>query len=140
MADLPTARKSKKESTIESLSIPLFPFLNSLSSSLFSSAAPRDSSARRGGDYLSTVPDRAERGSGYGGGRERDYPPREELPVPDKPPFTAFVGNLAFDLTDGDVEQYFAPNKVSWKEEVCKLERAKVRERVQIISAGWKKS
>ncbi|THG99728.1 hypothetical protein EW026_g2660 [Hermanssonia centrifuga] len=33
---------------------------------------------------------------------------REDLPLPTEPPFTAFVGNLAFDLTDVDLEEFFA--------------------------------
>ncbi|EJU04545.1 hypothetical protein DACRYDRAFT_20254 [Dacryopinax primogenitus] len=44
--------------------------------------------------------------------RESRYPPREELPLPDKPPYTAFLGNLAYDLTDADIEEYFSPHKL----------------------------
>ncbi|SPO31560.1 related to TIF3 - translation initiation factor eIF-4B [Ustilago trichophora] len=77
------------------------------------SSAPRESSYRRGGDYLSTVPDRVDRDRGFER-PERSYPPREELPLPDKPPFTAFVGNLSFEVMEADVEQFFAPaNTVS---------------------------
>lgn len=32
---------------------------------------------------------------------------REDLPLPTEPPYTAFVGNLAFDLTDMDLEEFF---------------------------------
>ncbi|KAG9017199.1 hypothetical protein FRB90_001367 [Tulasnella sp. 427] len=39
--------------------------------------------------------------------RESRYPPREELPLPTKPPYTAFVGNLAFDISEHDVEEFF---------------------------------
>ncbi|SJX66394.1 related to TIF3-translation initiation factor eIF-4B [Sporisorium reilianum f. sp. reilianum] len=74
------------------------------------SSAPRDSSYRRGGDFLSTVPDRVDRDRGFER-PERSYPPREELPLPDKPPFTAFVGNLSFDVMEADVEDFFAPSK-----------------------------
>ncbi|CDS02149.1 hypothetical protein [Sporisorium scitamineum] len=75
------------------------------------SSAPRDSSYRRGGDFLSTVPDRVDRDRDRGFERpERSYPPREELPLPDKPPFTAFVGNLSFDVMEADVEHFFAPS------------------------------
>ncbi|KAG8930365.1 hypothetical protein FRC00_001184 [Tulasnella sp. 408] len=38
---------------------------------------------------------------------ESRYPPREELPLPTKPPYTAFVGNLAFDISEHDVEDFF---------------------------------
>ncbi|TFY74557.1 hypothetical protein EWM64_g9453, partial [Hericium alpestre] len=57
---------------------------------------------RRGGreDYLSSRPDR------------QQYPPREDLPLPTQPPYTAFVGNLAFDLTEGDLEGFFSALKV----------------------------
>ncbi|KAG8929724.1 hypothetical protein FRC02_005155 [Tulasnella sp. 418] len=39
--------------------------------------------------------------------RESRYPPREELPLPTAPPFTAFVGNLSFDLSEADIEEFF---------------------------------
>ncbi|SPO30484.1 related to TIF3 - translation initiation factor eIF-4B [Ustilago trichophora] len=74
------------------------------------SSAPRESSYRRGADYLSTVPDRVDRDRGFER-PERSYPPREELPLPDKPPFTAFVGNLSFDVMEADLEEFFAPAK-----------------------------
>lgn len=70
-------------------------------------------------DSLPTAPAaRAEDGSRSGGyegrggyndypPRESRYPPREELPLPTKPPYTAFVGNLAFDISEQDVEDFF---------------------------------
>jgi hypothetical protein len=42
------------------------------------------------------------------------YPPREDLPLPTQAPYTAFVGNLAFDLTETDLEQFFSPLKVGY--------------------------
>lgn len=66
--------------------------------------APRDSYRRTGGDSLANAPDR--------GFDRQSYPPRDELPLPDKPPYTAFVGNLAFDVMDSDIEQFFAPANV----------------------------
>ncbi|TKY87557.1 hypothetical protein EX895_003571 [Sporisorium graminicola] len=74
------------------------------------SSVPRDTGYRRGGDFLSSVPDRVDRDRGFER-PERSYPPREELPLPDKPPFTAFVGNLSFDVMEADVEDFFAPSK-----------------------------
>lgn len=59
----------------------------------------RDRFSRRD-DFLSTRPDRA---SG---------PPREDLPLPTAPPYTAFVGNLAFDLSESDMEEFFGPSKI----------------------------
>lgn len=40
-------------------------------------------------------------------------PPRADLPLPDKPPYTAFLGSLSFDVTEGDIADFFAPHKVS---------------------------
>lgn len=40
------------------------------------------------------------------------FPPREDLPLPTQPPYTAFVGNLAFDLTEHDLESFFDGLKV----------------------------
>ncbi|KAH9959676.1 hypothetical protein BC827DRAFT_1261032 [Russula dissimulans] len=56
-----------------------------------------DRGDRRGGrdDFLSNRPDR------------QAFPPREDLPLPTQPPYTAFVGNLAFDLTESDLEGFF---------------------------------
>jgi hypothetical protein len=34
-------------------------------------------------------------------------PPREELPLPTQAPWTAFVGNLAFDVGESDVANFF---------------------------------
>jgi len=35
------------------------------------------------------------------------YPPREQLPLPSKPPYTAHLGNLPFDATNFDIEEFF---------------------------------
>lgn len=91
-----------------------------------SAAQPREGrypgdSARRGGDYLASMPDRVDRdrmGSAgplatpYGGAGDRG-PPRQDVPLPDKPPFTAFLGSLSFDVTEGDIADFFAPHNVS---------------------------
>lgn len=37
---------------------------------------------------------------------------REDLPLPTEPPYTAFVGNLAFDLIETDLEEFFAGSEV----------------------------
>lgn len=39
-------------------------------------------------------------------------PPREDLPLPTAPPYTVFVGNLAFDLVEDDLAALFAPESV----------------------------
>lgn len=58
------------------------------------------------------MPDRAERDRGSLE-RSGGFPPREELPLPSAPPFTAYIGNLAFDLTEGEVSDFFLPSVVS---------------------------
>jgi RNA recognition motif-containing protein len=35
------------------------------------------------------------------------YSVREEIPLPDKPPYTVHLGNLSFDATVGDVTDFF---------------------------------
>ncbi|PPQ82330.1 hypothetical protein CVT26_013149 [Gymnopilus dilepis] len=66
------------------------------------SAAPRIEEENVGGDrfgrrddFLSSRPDR------------HHAPSREDVPLPTQPPYTAFVGNLAFDLTESELEQFF---------------------------------
>ncbi|KZV97418.1 hypothetical protein EXIGLDRAFT_764374 [Exidia glandulosa HHB12029] len=59
---------------------------------------------------------RGDRDFGRGGDRDftrsdRNFPPREELPLPTRPPFTAFIGNLSFDLTEREFEDFFAGHK-----------------------------
>lgn len=39
-------------------------------------------------------------------------PPREDVPLPTQPPYTAFVGNLAFDLTEAELGDFFVGIKV----------------------------
>lgn len=38
--------------------------------------------------------------------------PREDLPLPTQPPYTAYVANLAFDITEGELESFFGPHEV----------------------------
>ncbi|KAF7312164.1 Translation initiation factor 4B [Mycena indigotica] len=51
-------------------------------------------------DFLSTRPDR------------QAGPPREDLPLPTQPPYTVFIGNLAFDLTDIELGDFFGSDKI----------------------------
>jgi hypothetical protein len=39
---------------------------------------------------------------------------REDVPLPSKPPYTAFVGNLAFDLGEDDIANHFSDLKVRY--------------------------
>ena len=44
---------------------------------------------------------------------DRAAPIREDLPLPTEPPFTAFVGNLAFDITELELEEFFGGVRAS---------------------------
>jgi len=44
---------------------------------------------------------------------ERGFATREELPLPSKPPYTAHLGNLSFDATEGDVNDFFGDCEVT---------------------------
>ncbi|RFU34956.1 hypothetical protein B7463_g1414, partial [Scytalidium lignicola] len=46
--------------------------------------------------------------TGTFGNNAGGYSVREELPLPDKPPYTVHLGNLSFDATIGDVMDFFA--------------------------------
>ncbi|KJA13445.1 hypothetical protein HYPSUDRAFT_174038 [Hypholoma sublateritium FD-334 SS-4] len=59
-----------------------------------------DRFGRRGDDFLTSRPDR------------QSGPPREDVPIPSQPPYTAFVGNLAFDLTETELGEFFSGTKV----------------------------
>lgn len=41
-----------------------------------------------------------------------DRPPREDLPLPTSPPYTAFIGNLAFDVTESEMASFFGGHQV----------------------------
>ncbi|KAL9100929.1 MAG: hypothetical protein Q9163_003765 [Psora crenata] len=38
---------------------------------------------------------------------ERGYSTREQIPLPNKPPYTVHLGNLSFDATNGDIYEFF---------------------------------
>ncbi|KAK2463489.1 hypothetical protein APHAL10511_004575 [Amanita phalloides] len=42
---------------------------------------------------------------------DRSGPPREDVPLPTRPPYTAFIGNLAFDLTEMELQNFFSAFK-----------------------------
>lgn len=39
---------------------------------------------------------------------DSDRPARAVVPVPDRPPYTAHVGNLSFEATEGEISNFFA--------------------------------
>jgi RNA recognition motif-containing protein len=41
------------------------------------------------------------------------YPSREELPLPTEPPYTAHIGNMSFDTTEGEVSDFFKDCQVT---------------------------
>ncbi|KAF8896494.1 hypothetical protein BD779DRAFT_1496180 [Infundibulicybe gibba] len=55
---------------------------------------PQDRYGRRD-DFLSSRPDRVA------------GPPRDDVPIPTQPPYTAFIGNLAFDISEVELEGFF---------------------------------
>ncbi|KAF9650182.1 RNA-binding domain-containing protein [Thelephora ganbajun] len=50
---------------------------------------------------LSDAPDRGSRDL------RTDRPPREDLPLPTSPPYTAFIGNMAFEVTESEMATFF---------------------------------
>ena len=48
-----------------------------------------------------------------GGDRLGGYAVREQLPLPSKPPYTAHLGNLSFDATEGDINDFFSGCEVT---------------------------
>ncbi|KIJ66794.1 hypothetical protein HYDPIDRAFT_174153 [Hydnomerulius pinastri MD-312] len=62
------------------------------------SSRPGDRFGRRD-DFASSRPDR------------QFASPREDLPLPTQPPYTAFIGNLAFDITESELESFFSPHQ-----------------------------
>ncbi|KAJ4356561.1 Eukaryotic translation initiation factor 4B [Didymosphaeria variabile] len=58
--------------------------------------------------------DRGAGGGGFGGSdRLGGYAVREELPLPSRPPYTAHLGNLSFDATEGDINDFFTDCEVT---------------------------
>ncbi|KAF2258277.1 hypothetical protein CC78DRAFT_587322 [Lojkania enalia] len=45
---------------------------------------------------------------GFDRSGDRPYAMREQLPLPTKPPFTAHLGNLSFDATEGGITDFFS--------------------------------
>lgn len=53
-------------------------------------------------------------GTGNGYNDRRDgYPPREQLPLPTEPPYTAHLGNMSFDTTEAEVSDFFKDCQVT---------------------------
>jgi RNA recognition motif. (a.k.a. RRM, RBD, or RNP domain) len=45
--------------------------------------------------------------------RNVSYPPREQLPLPTEPPYTAHIGNMSFDTTEGEISDFFKDCEVT---------------------------
>lgn len=56
------------------------------------------------------------RGSGFASSGRGDfgdrptYESRPEVPLPTSAPYTAFVGNLSFDTSEGEIADFFGPS------------------------------
>ena len=44
---------------------------------------------------------------------DRGYSVREQLPLPNKPPYTVHLGNMSFDATEGDIQDFFQACEVT---------------------------
>lgn len=52
-------------------------------------------------------------GASFGGRDLSQYSQREQLPLPDKPPYTAHLANLSFDVRQEDIEDFFRECQVT---------------------------
>jgi translation initiation factor 4B len=84
----------------------------------------------------------------------QNLPPRDDVPLPTQPPYTAFIGNLAFDLSEGELQQFFSGLKVRQhvsssfamfltlgRQNPSRLSRIKMRNQkgsVTLSSKNWK--
>ncbi|KAH7922502.1 hypothetical protein BV22DRAFT_1037397 [Leucogyrophana mollusca] len=77
------------------------------------SLLPSGPSGRTDDDRGSRPGDRFGRRDDFGSTRsDRPFaPPREDLPLPTQPPYTAFIGNLAFDITESELGGFFSPHQ-----------------------------
>jgi hypothetical protein len=74
------------------------------------SGPSRDYPSRSGGDYPSRSGGDYPSRSGGDYPRNADSPStRQSKPIPQQPPYTAFVGNLPFGITEADLEDFFHP-------------------------------
>jgi translation initiation factor 4B len=44
---------------------------------------------------------------------DKGYSVREALPLPSKPPYTVHLGNMSFDATEGDIQDFFSGCQVT---------------------------
>ncbi|KAH0833155.1 hypothetical protein J3R83DRAFT_12181 [Lanmaoa asiatica] len=76
-------------------------------------ALPTAPSIKTDDDRLPRPGDRFNRRDDFASSRpDRPFPSvREEVPLPSHPPFTAFIGNLAFDITENELASFFNPHQ-----------------------------
>jgi translation initiation factor 4B len=70
---------------------------------------PRTGGAFRGGDRERPRHPRFDRSRD----RSRERPSRPKNPLPDRPPYCAYLGNLGFGLTEDEIAEFFQGLKVS---------------------------
>ncbi|KAL4074999.1 hypothetical protein V8B97DRAFT_1660255 [Scleroderma yunnanense] len=77
-------------------------------------ALPTAPAIRSEDDKLSRSTDRFGRRDDFASSRsDRQFTsPREDLPLPTQPPYTVFVGNLTFDITETELEMFFSPHEI----------------------------
>ncbi|KAI6829441.1 RNA-binding domain-containing protein [Hortaea werneckii] len=77
-------------------------------------ARDRDAPRR---EYAAPAWENARSGAGMGAAgasfERQGYAVREQLPLPDKPPYTAHLGNLAYDITQVDIEGFLSDCQVT---------------------------
>ncbi|RKP26470.1 hypothetical protein SYNPS1DRAFT_27834 [Syncephalis pseudoplumigaleata] len=113
-------KKSKKKP----VKMALTDFLTSTPSSTSWADEVLELPTRPASSYVEENDDQSASGGGRGGyndryahrGERSERYPRERrppAPLPDEPPFTAYIGNLPFDLKDEDVETFFGSAQAS---------------------------
>ncbi|KAI5988890.1 hypothetical protein EDC04DRAFT_3128313 [Pisolithus marmoratus] len=76
-------------------------------------ALPSAPSIKTDEDRLPRHNDRFSRRDDAGQRSDRQFIlPREDVPLPTRPPYTAFVGNLTFDITENELETFFGPHEI----------------------------
>lgn len=109
MDDLPTARGSLGSSAFPASDQPFQPHLRAKKTSTVPLIALGDGMISLGVCFLHKTPYY----QSISCTADRQFTsPREDLPLPTQPPYTVFVGNLTFDITESELEAFFSPHQV----------------------------